>query len=135
MAVTGALIAVAMTVTVQVVGWVALERKAVARRERALLEVENLLERIVARPLGRADRPSRRAELRISEATAGFLRSPTLDIKVTPFDDAPASEEGQRRDPLARPLRPGRGARPARRPGPIGEGGTPDDSYDGPATP
>ena len=39
-----------LTATVQVVGWVALERKAVERRERAVLEANNLLERIVADP-------------------------------------------------------------------------------------
>ncbi len=44
------LLAVGMVVTVQVVGWVATERRAVERRERAALEASNLMERAAARP-------------------------------------------------------------------------------------
>ncbi len=44
------LLAAAMAATLQVVGWVALERRAVERRERAVLEASNLMERIAARP-------------------------------------------------------------------------------------
>jgi Prokaryotic N-terminal methylation motif len=92
MAIAGALIAVAMTVTVQVVGWIALERRAVERRERALLEAENLMERIVAAPWQDLSTESVK-RFSLSETTAGFLRSPTLDVIVTPFDDAPARKK------------------------------------------
>ena len=92
MAVAGVLIVVAMTVTVQVVGWIALERKAVERRERSLLEAENLLERIVATPWGELTTESA-ARFRVSEATAKFLRNPTLGLAVAAFDDAPARKK------------------------------------------
>ena len=92
MAVTGVLIVVSMTVTVQVVGWIALERKAVERRERALLEAENLLERIVSRPWDELTTESM-SKSRVSETTAGFLRSPTLNVNVTSVDDAPARKK------------------------------------------
>jgi hypothetical protein len=92
MAVTGALIAVAMTVTVQVVGYVALERRAVERRERAILEANNLLERLVSRPWDELT-PGSAKEARVSSTTSSFLRSPKLDVEVTPSDDAPARKK------------------------------------------
>jgi hypothetical protein len=92
MAVTGALIAVAMTVTVQVVGYVALERRAVERRERAILEANNLLERLVSRPWDELT-PGSAKEARVSSTTSSFLRSPKLDVEVIPSDDAPARKK------------------------------------------
>lgn len=92
LAVTGALIAVALTVTVQVVGWVALERKAVERRERALLEANNLMERIVARPYDDLT-TERLGALQVSEATARFLRKPTLEVQVSPAEGAPTRKK------------------------------------------
>jgi len=44
------LLMIAMTVTVRVLGWVALERRAAERRQRALIEVANVMERITAYP-------------------------------------------------------------------------------------
>jgi prepilin-type N-terminal cleavage/methylation domain-containing protein len=49
-AVASLLLAIAMTVTVQVLGWVAAERRAVERRQCALGEAANILERLAARP-------------------------------------------------------------------------------------
>jgi hypothetical protein len=92
MAITGVLIAAAMTVTVQVVGSIAFERKAVARRERALLEADNVLERVVAQPWDKLTTESMR-RYTISPTSAGFLKSPTLGITVTPFDDAPVRKK------------------------------------------
>ena len=92
MAVTGTLIAVAMTATVQVVGWIALERKAVERRERGLLEAGNLLERIVALPWEELT-PESASKFRISPTTDGFLRGPTLGVKFTPSEDAPVRKK------------------------------------------
>lgn len=45
-----ALLATAMTVTVRLVGWIAEERRATERRQRAAVEAANLLERVVERP-------------------------------------------------------------------------------------
>jgi Tfp pilus assembly protein PilV len=92
MAVTGVLIAVAMTVTVQVVGWIALERKAVERRERALLEAENLLERIVSYPYDELT-TEKVKRFSILTASASFLRGPNLNVTVTPFEDAPVRKK------------------------------------------
>ncbi len=92
MAVSGVLIVVAMTVTVQVVGWVALERKAVERRERAVLEADNLLERVVATPWDELT-PELAKQFHTSSTTASFLRNPTLVVNVVPFDDAPARKK------------------------------------------
>ncbi len=41
---------IAMSLTVKVLGWVALERRAAERRQRAVLEVANVMERITAYP-------------------------------------------------------------------------------------
>ena len=87
--VAGGLLIVAMTVTVQVVGWVARERLAVERRERALLEAENLMERALALPWDGLTAESA-GRLMVSESTARLLRRPTLELAVTPYDDAPA---------------------------------------------
>ena len=89
MAVTGVLIAAAMAATLQVVGFVALERRSVERRERAVLEASNLLERVAARPW---DELSTEAlgSIRMAEASAAFMPGSTLELKVVPHDDAPA---------------------------------------------
>jgi Tfp pilus assembly protein PilE len=92
MAIAGALIAVAMTVTVQVVGWIALERKAVERRERALLEADNILERVMAMPWNDLSTESAKRTT-ILPATSEFLRSPTLNVNVTAFEDAPVHKK------------------------------------------
>jgi Tfp pilus assembly protein PilV len=92
MAVAGTLIAAGMAATVQVVGWVALERKAVERRERAVLEAENLMERIVTWPWDELSTESMK-RYSIRGSTAGFLRDPTLKVDVTPFEDAPARKK------------------------------------------
>jgi hypothetical protein len=92
MAIAGVLIVVAMTVTVQVVGSIALERKAVERRERALLEVENVLERVVSWPWDELTTESMR-RYSVSSASAGFLRNPTLNVTVTPLEVAPVRKK------------------------------------------
>jgi Tfp pilus assembly protein PilV len=49
-AITSLLLVIAMTVTLQVLGWVASERRAVDRRQYAIHEAANLMERLAARP-------------------------------------------------------------------------------------
>ena len=92
MAITGVLIAAGMAATVHVVGWVALERRAVERRERAVLEASNLLERIDALTWDELTTESM-GKVRMSESTAAFLPGPSLVLEVIPFDDAPARKK------------------------------------------
>src|SRR5438445_497746 len=56
-ALTVFLLAIAMTATVQVLGWVAAERRAVERRQWAVQEVANVMERLTAEPWDRDRRP------------------------------------------------------------------------------
>ena len=92
MAVTGVLIAAAMAATLQVVGWVALERRAVERRERALVEASNLLERITARPWDDLSTEALKS-MTISDSASSFLPGSALDVKVVPFEDLPARKK------------------------------------------
>lgn len=48
--ITALLLVVAMTVTAQLLGWVAAERRAVERRQCAIQEAANLMERLTSRP-------------------------------------------------------------------------------------
>jgi len=50
MAVSGALFAAMVVIAAQLVGWIALDRKATARRERATRLVANVMERVLSRP-------------------------------------------------------------------------------------
>ncbi|AGA30458.1 hypothetical protein [Singulisphaera acidiphila] len=49
-AITSLLLVIAMSMTLQVLGWVAAERRAVDRRQCAIRESANIMERLVARP-------------------------------------------------------------------------------------
>jgi hypothetical protein len=49
-AITSLLLIIAMTVTLEVLGWVASERRAVDRRQCAIHEAANIMERLAARP-------------------------------------------------------------------------------------
>ncbi len=71
------LLAAGMVVTLRVIGWVAVERRAVERRERAVLEASNLLERAVARPWDGLT-PDALASLRLDEATTRALPGAAL---------------------------------------------------------
>jgi Tfp pilus assembly protein PilV len=92
MAVTGVLITAAMAATLQVVGWVAVERRAVERRERAVLEASNLLERISARSWDELSTDTL-ASIKISDQTASFLPGSALEVKVDPIEEAPARKK------------------------------------------
>jgi Tfp pilus assembly protein PilV len=89
MAISGLLLAAAMAATVQVVGWVALDRRSVARRERAVVEASNLMERIAARPFDEIT-PESLAALKLPEAARASLPGSVLSATVAAQDDAPA---------------------------------------------
>ncbi len=88
MAVTGVLIAAAMAATLHVVGWVALERRAVERRQRAVLEASNLMERITARPWESLSTEAL-GSIRMAEASAALLPGSTLGIQVESIENTP----------------------------------------------
>jgi hypothetical protein len=73
--------AVAMTTTVQVLGWIGAERRAGERRQWAIQEVANLMERLTAMPWDRVTSESARA-LALSEALRRKLPGPELTIDV-----------------------------------------------------
>jgi hypothetical protein len=75
------LLAVAMTATVQILGWVATERRAVERRQWALLEVANLMEHLSVQPWEDLTPESvRRSSL--SEELRRKLPGPELSLDV-----------------------------------------------------
>ncbi len=79
------LLAAGMVVTLQVIGWVAVDRRSVGRRERAYLEASNLLERAAARPWDDLT-AERLAALRPGEVTARAL--PGLALAWDVADEA-----------------------------------------------
>jgi hypothetical protein len=79
------LLAVAMSTTVHVLGWVAAERRAVERRQWAIQEVGNLMERLTAGPWEKVDAGSARA-LVLSEEVRRNLPEPELTIDVDDRD-------------------------------------------------
>ena len=85
------LLAVAMTTTVQVLGWVASERRAVERRQWAIQEVANLMEHLTAQPWDQLTPASARA-VSLSEEIRRKLPGPELTIDVHE-NDAPAGEK------------------------------------------
>lgn len=91
-AAAGVMAMAAMVITVQLLGWVAAERRAVARRERAILEAANLMERLAARPWDDLSAESARA-LTLSDATKAALPGASLTVDVATVDAEPASKK------------------------------------------
>lgn len=83
------LLGVAMSVTAQLLGAIAYERRAVGRREVAAREVANLMEHLTARPWERLT-PDAVKEVRLSEPTANVLPGAELTVTV---DEAAAAPE------------------------------------------
>ena len=91
--ITAILAVTAMTVTVQLVGWVAAERRAALRRERALLEAGNLLERLAARPwevLGTD--PAHPPAVSLPESTRAVLPGASVAVEVHAVEGPVASK-------------------------------------------
>ena len=92
-------LAIAMATTLQVVGWAATERRTVQRRERAVREATQALERLTARPWGaltaeavaaerlapsaEAALPGGRLDARMTEADAGAARRIRVEVRWT----------------------------------------------------
>jgi Tfp pilus assembly protein PilV len=86
------LLAIAMSATVQILGWVAVQRRAVERRQHAIQEVANLMEHLTAEPWDRVDSGSAR-RLALSEQLRRKLPEPELSIDV----DEPEPDRGEKR--------------------------------------
>jgi hypothetical protein len=88
------LLMIAMTLVVKVLGWVAHERRSAERRQRALLEVANVMERITAYPFEQVT-PDLARRFTLSEAARGLL--PDAELAVDLRDDPPEAVRGARR--------------------------------------
>jgi hypothetical protein len=80
-AMAAALLIVAMSLTIKVLGFVAHERRASERRQRALVEVANLMERITAYPFDQVT-PELAAKLTLSPAGRQSLPDSELAVDV-----------------------------------------------------
>ena len=72
---------IAMTLTVKVLGWVALERRAAERRQRAVMEVANVMERITAYPFEEVT-PDLARRITLSETARRSLPDSELAVDV-----------------------------------------------------
>jgi hypothetical protein len=94
LAIAGAMLAVAMTLAVQVLGYAGQQRRSADRRQRAILEVTNIMERITALPFDEVT-PERARRLSITPEAAGSL--PGAELSVDVLDQQPAPGRPARR--------------------------------------
>jgi hypothetical protein len=85
---------VAMTLTLKVLGWVALERRSAERRQRALFEVANVMERITAYPFEDVT-PDLARRITLSETARAMLPDAELALQIG--DGAQAAGRAARR--------------------------------------
>jgi len=88
------LLMIAMTLTVKVLGWVALERRAAERRQRAVIEVANVMERITAYPFEEVT-PALARRITLSETAR--QRLPDAELALDVSDGAPVAGRAARR--------------------------------------
>ncbi len=90
LAIATLLLGVAMTIVAQTVGWLAAERRGAERRQRALQEAANLMERLGSRRWEELTPELARAQS-LSPATKAVLRDGTLEVVIVPESaDPPA---------------------------------------------
>ena len=94
------LLMVAMTLTIKVLGLVAVERRASERRQRALVEVANLMERITAYPFDEVT-PGLAKRLALSPAGRQSLPDSELAVDVTPDQPGAGRSASADRDQAA----------------------------------
>jgi hypothetical protein len=82
------LLMITMTMTVKVLGWVAQERHSAERRQRALLEVANVMERISAYRFEDLT-PDLARRIKLSETARGHWSDSELTVE---FTDSPAGD-------------------------------------------
>jgi hypothetical protein len=93
-AMSGVMLTIAMTLTVRVLGWVGIERRACDRRHWAAQEVSNVMERLTARPYDAVTAGHAR-ELTLSPQAHQMLPGAELQVEVT--EDDPAGGKGSKR--------------------------------------
>lgn len=79
------LLALAMAIVVQTAGWLATERRGAERRQRALQEAANLMERLTFRPWAELTPELAKAQT-LSSPTKSALRDGTLDVSIGPAE-------------------------------------------------
>ena len=87
-AMAAVLLMIAMTLTVKVIGLVALERRASERRQRALVEVANVMERITAHPFDDVT-PELAGRLTLSTSARQSLSDSELAVDVAGTEPGP----------------------------------------------
>jgi prepilin-type N-terminal cleavage/methylation domain-containing protein len=80
------MLGIAMTVTVQLAGWVAAERRSAGRRGRAVQEAANVMERLAALPWDRLT-PETAADASLSPAARQALPGGELKADVAAHDE------------------------------------------------
>jgi len=90
------LLMIAMTLTVKVLDWVANERRASDRRERAIAEVANLMERITTYPYDQVT-PELAGRMTLSGAARQSLPDAELTVEVAGNRDAAAARPASKR--------------------------------------
>lgn len=83
MSMAALLLAMIMTLTVQILATAVVQRRSADRRQRALYEASNVLERVASLPLGRLT-PDTLKNAKLSDAT--LLALPKADLKVSITD-------------------------------------------------
>jgi hypothetical protein len=85
------LLMIAMTLTVKVVGYVAAERRVTERRQRALVEVANLMERITAHEFPDVT-PELAGQMALSPGLKQSLPDSELKVDVASSEPAPGRQ-------------------------------------------
>lgn len=85
------LLAAALVIAVQSLGWLASQRRGAERRQRAIQEAANLMERLSARPFDELT-PELARSVALSPASAAVLRDGTLDVAIAPAPGEPTSK-------------------------------------------
>jgi hypothetical protein len=88
------ILVVVMSVAVKILGWVALERRGAERRERATVEVANLMERLTAYPYEQLTSEMARKSALSAEAAASL---PDAELKVDIAAGEPAKGRSAKR--------------------------------------
>jgi hypothetical protein len=85
MAISGAMLMMAMALTVKVLGWIGVERRNYERRQCALQEADNLMERLTSRPFEAVSAATVK-QMALSEQARRALPSAELQIEVVEND-------------------------------------------------
>jgi hypothetical protein len=91
LAIATVLLGVAMTIVAQTAGWVATERRGALRRQRAIQEAANLMERLSGRPWDELTPELARAQV-LSPGTKATLRDGHLEVSIAPEPGDPPAK-------------------------------------------